>query len=227
MTDNQNRRHQRAVRVRGFITQRLADFSATGVARHLFAQLQMLITKLESLAAEQVAGITEARQHSEGRGSARRALRQALQAINSVARAMGVANEFPVPDRDNDNNLLHAARAFVPKCLARKAEFLAHEMPDDFIEDLQACIVALETAIAEHGDAVGDHVQASDAIDEIIEDIEEVIDNLDATTRPRSADNLPVLTEWLSARHVERAPRRAQASATPPSGAAPSAPPAA
>ena len=221
MTDNQNRRHQRAVRVRGFIAQRLEDYSATGVVRQLYAQLQALITKLESLAAAQVAGISEARQHTDNRGSARLALRQALEAISSVARAMGVANEFPLPDRDNDNNLLHAARAFVLKCLARKAEFLAHEMPADFIEDLQADILALETAIAEHGDAVGDHIQASDAIDVTIDELDEVIDKLDAIMRPKYAGNRPVLTEWLSARHVERAPRRSQPSAPPPTGAAP------
>ena len=226
MTDNQNRRLQRAVRVRGFIAQRLADFSATGVVLTLYAQLQTLITKLESLAAAQVAGISDAREHTESRGSARLALRQAMQAINSVARAIGVATEFPVPLRDNDNNLLHAARAFVPKASDRKAEFLAHEMPADFIEDLQAHIAALETAIADQGDAVGDHVQAGDAIDLTIEELDDVIDKLDSVMRPKYADNRPVLTEWLSARHVERAPRRSQTSAPPATGTTPPAPPA-
>ena len=224
MTDNQNRKHQRAVRVRGFVTQRLDEYSATGVVRQLHATLLTLITKLESLAAAQVTGFSAARQHTESRGSARLALRQAMEAINSVARAMGVAAEFPLPERDNDNNLLNAARAFVPKALARKAEFLAHEMPADFIEDLQADIAALETAIAEHGDAVGDHVQAADAIDETVDEIDEVIDKLDAIMRPKYAGNRPVLTEWLSARHVERAPRRASTSAPPPSGPTPPTP---
>ena len=226
MNDNQNRRLQRAVRVRGFIAQRRADFSTTGVVLQLYATLQTLITKLESLAAAQVAGISEAHQHTESRGSARLALRQALEAINSVARAMGVASEFPLPDHDNDNNLLHAARAFVPKASDRKAAFLAHEMPADFIEDLQAHIAALEAAIADHGDAVGDHIEASDAIDLTIDELDEVIDKLDAVIRPKYADNRPVLTEWLSARHVERAPRRAQPSAPPPAGTTPPAPPA-
>ena len=126
---------------------------------------------------------------------------------------------------DNDDNLLHSARAFVPKCLARKAEFIAHEMPPDFIEDLQADIVALENAIADHEDAVGDHIQAGDAIDITIDELDEVIDKLDAILRPKYDDNRPVLTEWLSAHHVERAPRRAQTSAPPSTGTTPPAPP--
>ena len=221
MNDNQNRKHQRAVRVREFVTQRLDDYSATGVVRQLYATLQTLVTKLESLAAAQVTGLGEARQHSESRGSARLALRQAVEAINSVARAMGVAQEFPLPERGNDNNLLNAARAFVPKALARKAEFIAHELPEDFIEDLQADIAAFATVIAEHGNAVGDHVQAGDAMDATDDEIDEVIDKLDAVFRPKYANNRPVLTEWLSARHVERAPRRKGATAPPPSGATP------
>jgi hypothetical protein len=210
------------VRVREFITQRLGEYSATGVVRQLYARLQTLIVKLESQAAAQVTGISEARAHTESRGGARLALRQALEAINSVARAMGVAKEFPLPERDNDDNLLSVAKATVPKALARKAEFLEHEMPADFIEDLQTDITALETATADHVNAVGDHIEASDGIDETDDEIDEVIDKLDAILRPKYAGNRPVLTEWLSARHVERAPRRnAGAPPPPPSGVTP------
>jgi hypothetical protein len=210
------------VRVREFIAQRLDEYSVTGVVRQLYATLQTLITKLEAQGAAQVAGISEAHQHTDNRGSARLALRQAVEAISSVARAMGLAKEFPLPDRGNDNNLLNVARAYVPKVQARQAEFLEHEMPADFIADLQANITALEAAIAEHGNAVGDHVQAGDAIDETDDQIDEVIDTLDAILRPKYANNRPVLTEWLSARHVERAPKRsAEAKTPPPSGATP------
>ena len=225
MTDHHNRKHRRAVRVREFVAQRLDEYSVTGVVRQLYATLQTLITKLESLAAAQVAGISEAHQHTDNRGSARLALRQAVEAISSVARAMGLAKEFPLPDRGNDNNLLNVARAYVPRAQARKAEFLEHELPADFIEDLQADITALEAAIAERGNAVGDHVQASDAIAETDDEIDEVIDKLDAILRPKYANNRPVLTEWLSARHVERAPKRsAGATAPPPAGATPPTP---
>ena len=224
MTDHHNRKHQRAVSVREFITQRLDEYSPTGVVRQLYAKLQTLITKFESLGAAQVAGMSEAHQHTDSRGSARLALRQAVEAISSVARAMGLAKEFPLPDGGSDNNLLNMARSYVPKVQARKAEFLEHEMPADFIEDLQADITALDTAIAEHRNAVGDHIEASGAIDETDEEIDEVIDNIDAILRPKYANNRPVLTEWLSARHVERAPQRAKASAPPPSGTTPSTP---
>ena len=91
MTDNQNRRLSMFVRVRGFIAQRLSDFSETSVARQLYTQLQAVITRVESLAAEQATGIGEARQRTQSRGSSRNALRELLETINAVARSMGVA----------------------------------------------------------------------------------------------------------------------------------------
>ena len=229
MTDNQNRRFQMFVRVREFTTQRLADFSETGVARQLFTRLQALITKLQSLAADQTTGIGEARQRTQNRGDARLALREDLEAINAVARAMDAGEQFALPDRGNDAKLLQAARSFATKALELKAQFIAHEMPADFLEDLEADIAAFETEIAEQGNAVGDHVQAGAAIDEAFEEGIEIVRQLDGIMRAKYASNRPVLAEWMSASHTERAPRHAAAAggATPTAGSStpPPAPP--
>ena len=110
MTDNHNRRFRMFVRVRDFITQRLSDFSETGVARQLYTQLQGVITRLESSSAEQASGIGQAHQRTQTRGSARLSLRDALEAIHSVAVAMGLGEEFPLPER-TDASLLQVGRA--------------------------------------------------------------------------------------------------------------------
>jgi vacuolar-type H+-ATPase subunit H len=210
------------VRVREFIAQRLNDFSETGAVRQLFTHLQTVITTIETLSAEQQTGIGEARQRTQSRGSARNALRELLEAINAVARTMGVADRFALPDRDNDARLLQAARSHAANAVALKAEFIAHEMPDDFIEDLQAAITAFASEIAEHGNAVGDHVQAGAALDDAIDDGVDTVEKLDGIMSAKYAANRAVLAEWMSASHTERAPKRSAATAPPPStGSAP------
>lgn len=215
MTDYQNRRFRMFVRVRDFITQRLSDFSETGVARQLYTQLQGVIARLESSSAEQASGIGQARQRTQSRGSARLSLRDALEAIHSVAVAMGLGEQFPLPERA-DASLLQVGRAAARDLTPLKAQFIAHEMPADFIEDLQAEIAAFETEIAEHGNAVGDHVQASEAIDEAIEEGIELVEKLDGIMRAKYASNRAVLAEWMSASHTERAPKRSANAAPPP-----------
>ena len=222
MTDTQNRRFSMFVRVREFIAQRLSDFSETGAARQLFAQLQAVITRIETLSAAQQTGIGEARQRTQSRGSARNALRELLAAINAVAGTMGVADRFVLPDRDNDARLLQAARSHAASAVLLKSEFIAHEMPDDFIEDLDAAITAFASEIAEHGNAVGDHVQAGAALDDAIDEGVDTVEKLDGIMRAKYAANRAVLAEWMSASHTERAPKRSATSAPSPStGGAP------
>ncbi len=224
MTDNENRRHRMFVRVREFLAQRLADFSETGVARQLLTALIGIITELDGHAASPAAGIGQARQHTQTRGQARRALREAIEAISRIARTMGLESQFPLPVADNDQLLLNAARAFATNALPFKAQFIAHEMPADFIEDLNADADALEAAIAEHGNAVGDHVAAGAAIDDAIDRGMDTVRKLDPIVKLKYANNPGALAEWTSASHTERAPRRAAAGGTPPAGSSPPAP---
>jgi len=164
---------------------------------------------------QQVTGIGEARQRTQTRGSTRNALRELLEAINAVARTMGVADRFSLSDRDNDGRLLQAARSFAANAAAMKADFIAHEMPGDFIDDLQASIGAFESDIAEHGNAIGDHVQAGVALDDAIDEGVEIVNKLDGIMRAKYASNRAVLAEWMSASHIEPAPHH-NASAPPP-----------
>src|SRR6266446_5248403 len=147
MDDNQNRRHQMFVRTREFIQQRIEDFSETGAVRQLFNDLKVTITLIEQLASAQVTGIGQARLGTETRGEARAELGDDLDAIFGVARTMGVESQFQRPTANNDDALLHAARSFATNALPLKAQFIAHEMPADFLDDLNADINGLEAAI--------------------------------------------------------------------------------
>src|SRR6266576_6838829 len=179
MNDRQNRRHQMFIRVREFFAPRESDFSEAGMARQLFTQLKETIAALDNHGAAQVSGLGQARQRTQTRGDARLALREDMQAINRAARIMAVANQFPLPPFGNDPNLLTAARACARDVVPLKAGFITHEMPADFIEDLNANIQALETEIAEQSGAVDDHINASAAIDDTIDNGFEIVQKLD------------------------------------------------
>jgi hypothetical protein len=225
MNDRQNRRHQMFIRVREFFAPRENDFSPGGMARQLFAQLKAVITELDSLVAAQASGVGQARQRTQTRGDARLALTEDLQAINRAARAMGLAEQFPVPPFGNDRNLIAAGRSAASSAVALKADFILHEMPDNFIEELNDNITALETEIAEQSGAVDDHVNAAAAIDDKIDTGFEIVRKLDGLVRNKYADNPGVLAEWAAASHTERAPRRSTPTPVPAPTGGPTPPP--
>ena len=215
MNDNQNRRHESFIRSRDYFAQVANQFASNGVAQQTAAAFTTAIAQIEAKAAAQTGGIGQARQHTVTRAEARRELRADLEAINRAARIMGLQNEFQLPAEDNDRLLLNAARAFAANALPLKAQFIAHEMPEDFLEDLAADIDAFETAIANQSDAIGGHVAAGEALDDLFDAATEHQKKLDGFMRNKFADNAEILAEWTRASHVERAPRRAKPAPPP------------
>jgi len=215
MNDNHNRRHESFIRSRDNFAQVADQFAPNGVAQQTAAAFATTITKIEATAAAQTGGVGQARQHTVTRAEARRELRADLEAINRAARIMGLQNEFQLPPEDNDRLLLNAARAFAANALPLKTQFIAHEMAADFLEDLAADIAAFETAIANQNDAIGGHVAASQALEDLFDEGTEQQKDLDGFMRNKFANNAEILAEWTRASHVERAPRRAKPAPPP------------
>ena len=208
MNDNHNRRLDSFIRSRDNFAEVSDQFAPNGVAQQTAAQFAAKIEQIIAKAAAQTGGMGMARQHTITRGDARREVRLDLEAINRAARIMGLANEFQLPPEGNDRLLLNAARAFAANALPLKAQFIAHEMPADFLEDLAADIAAFEEAIADQSDAVGGHVAAGAALENLFEEGTELQKQLDGFMRNKFANNAERLAEWTRASHVERAPRR-------------------
>jgi len=214
MDDNQNRTYQRAVRVREFNAQRIADFSETGVARQFFNDLIAAIADAKRLGEAQATGIGQARQGTLSRRDARAAVQRAVDAIFRIARAMGLEAQFQRPANGTDEALLNTAHSYATNALPLKARFLAYDMPADFIDDLNEDIAELEAAIANQGNAVGDHVSASAELEDALDRCDDAVRNEDPIMKNKYADDPGALAEWISASHAERAPRRKKT--TPP-----------
>ena len=131
---------------------------------------------------------------------------------------MGLEGQFKRPPNATEEALLNTAHSYATNAGPLKAQFIAHEMPADFIEDLNEDIAELETASDSRADAVGDHVSASAGLDDAIDRCLEIIRKLDPIMKNKYADDPGTLAEWISASHVERAPRRKkpEGGSTPP-----------
>lgn len=227
MNDNETRRHQMFLRVQSVGSARSADFAANSIGQQLYATLSAIITEIEGHAASEVSGSGLSRQGTTTRRQAREALREDLEAISRTARAMatmsdaavpGLDNKFRLPRGNNDQQLLSAARAYAVDALPFKAQFIAHELPADFLEDLAADIEAMEAAISEQSGGLGNRVSAGAAIDDAIDRGVEVKRKLDVIMKNKYANNPAVLAEWISASHTERAPKRKKGTEEPPDG---------
>ena len=221
MRDSENRRRDTFVRVQSFGNEHVADFPAGGVAAQLFTALTATINELDGHAASQSSSDGVARQGTTTRSQARQALREDLEAISRTARAMsddvpGLDDKFRLPRVDNDSTLLNSARAFAGDATPLSAQFIAHELPADFLTTLNANVTAFETSVDTQAGGVGQRITAGTAIDEAIEKGMAIVRKLDALVKNKFAHNRAVLAEWTSASHTERGPRhRSQPTTVP------------
>lgn len=213
MNDNENRKHQMFVRVNDFGAAHKSDFAPSSLGKQLFSTLATIITELDGHAASETSARGSARQGTGTRSQARDELRADLEAIRRTARAMsdevpGLDDKFRVPHDNNDSSLLSAARAALQDAPEYSAQFIAHEMPADFLDDLRDDIARMEESISSQGSGVGEHVAAGAAIDDAIRRGFETVRKLDAIVRNKYAGNPAVLAAWDSGSHIERAPKR-------------------
>jgi hypothetical protein len=135
-----------------------------------------------------------------------------MRAIARTARAMaldtpGLENKFRLPRSGGDQALLQAARAFVADATPLKAEFIRHELPASFIEDMQDEIADLQRAIDEQNTGRDAHITATVSIETTVERGIKAVRRLDAIVRNKFRDDSATLAAWEHARHVERAAR--------------------
>jgi hypothetical protein len=221
MNDQDSRIHQMAIRIRELMAQCINEFAAGGAAHQYYAELQTDITDFEQKAAAHGTGLSEAKQGTKTRGQTRDVLEQLLNLIRSVAKVLGIEDNFPRSAKDNDDELLQTADIYAAHALPRKAQFIAHELPPDFLEDLAAAKAAFQAGIAEQNNAVGDHVSAREELDHSRDNLVAKVRNLGAVYKVRYANNPGKLAEWTTASHIERPARKTKAAEPTPSDTTP------
>jgi len=148
-----------------------------------------------------------------------RGLQTDVEMIYQASRVMGMDGLFPRPALNNDENLLQAAASYATNALPLKAQFIAHELPPDFLEQLAEDKTAFEAAISEQKNAVGDRISARRELEDALDRRVQAVRKFNGLVRVRYAHNPGQLAEWTAASHIERAPRgerTPQPSPTPP-----------
>jgi hypothetical protein len=178
----------------------------------LLSQLSTAVGELDADAASQVSGSGSARGGTSSKAVARAVLRETLDAISHTAHSVafdtpGLDDKFRVPRGHGDQGLLSAARAFAQDAEPIAAQFVAHELPQTFLTNLQARIDALEEAREEQRAARDAHITARRRIEAALEHSLEAVQRLDPIVANKLHDDPVAASVWRTARHVERDPR--------------------
>ncbi len=111
-----------------------------------------------------------------------------------------------------DQALLTGARAFLADATPLAAEFIKHEMPADFLDELKNQIAEFEATLNQRTAAKGAQVSATAGITDAIGRGMIAANRLDAIVRNKFRGNVSVLAAWTRASHVERTSRPAKPS---------------
>lgn len=212
MKDTENRRYEMFARARDFGAAHTSAFAPATRGGALFAELNAVVLELEAHATTQSSATSSAQQGTTTKAVARDRLRRQLEAINHTAHALahdmpGLDDKFRMPRGNNDQNLLHTARAFAADAAPFAPKFIEFELPPSFSADLEAAIADFEQAVSHQQTGTQSHVAATAAIDATIERGMNIVSQLDAIVRNKFSDDAATLAAWQSARHTQRAPR--------------------
>lgn len=213
MNDTQTKSFEMFRRVDGFGAEHAADFPDSSLGGEKFAALGGVIDELEEQGTEQSAGGSAARSSTGAKRAAREELRRQMAAISETARAMestrpGIAASFRMPNTNGDQALLNAARAFAEAAVPLKNEFIRHELPASFIEDLNTAVGAFEGALGSQNQNTERRVTATAAIEAVVERGRQLVRELDAIVGNKYRKDGATLAAWESASRVVRLPRK-------------------
>jgi hypothetical protein len=220
MNSLNTRRLEMLVRVRDFGAAHRDLFPASTLGGKMFAAVGSAVGALSQQAASQVSGRGTARGGSSSKAAARAALRERLQTISRTARALaldnpGLDDKFRVPQSNGHQALLSAGRAFADDAGPLAKAFIAHDMPANFLTELNADLKEFEQAIREHAVGKDTHVAARAGIDTAMEAGLAAVQRLDAIVANRLRDDPTTVAVWDSVRHVERTARTKNGVHTP------------
>lgn len=211
MNDSDRRRYEMQVRVVQFGADNAGDF--TGIATAKFTELGTLVSEIEAESAAQQAGFGEAAQQFEVKDTARENLRDEMSAISRTAKSMeyaidGIADKFLFQRNMSDANMLAKARAFHTESAPYEADFIAYGLPTTFRADLNTAADAFEASFGNTASATAEHVAATADTAAKIRQGMVIVRTLDGIVRNIYANNPGKLAAWLSASHVEKAPKK-------------------
>jgi hypothetical protein len=213
MKDTETRVLDAGLRAREFSNVHTARIPAGNDAHGLFAELNTVLPNLQASTAEQGSGSRGAMEGSTSKAAARDELMRDLQAIARGARSLaitrpGLEDKFRSPRSPNDQGLLGIARGFEAELGPFKDDLIKRGLPATFDEALNHHMNDFEEALSHKTQKTETRVRATAEIEEKVDDVLRILRELNPIMQNLFADDPGMLTAWISASHVERAPKR-------------------
>ena len=218
MNNRETRRYDVFVRVQTFGTDNAADFAAGSTAATNFATVTTVVTGLNTAKAGQKPGRDTSKEVLLD------AIRLDIQNITRTAAAIdqttpGFADSFRPPAQFNPNALLTTADKFIQQLTAQPAlvaQFVAHEMPANFVAALQADRAAYGTDTTQRETKREAGVGNTATIGTLIAQGMKAVTTLDAIMHNKYASQPAKMAAWLTAAHIERDAQRGTTPTPPP-----------
>ena len=211
MNDRDRRRYEMLVRVKQFGIDNAGDF--TGIATTKFNAIGTIVDDTDTKAAAQQSGFAEAAQQFEVKDTARENLRDEMSDISRTAKSMeyefdGISDKFRFQRNMSDADLLAKGRAFVIEAGPYALDFKAYGMPSTLIADLTAACDAFEATFSTTASAQAEHVAATADTASKIREGMVAVRTVDGIVQNKYAGDPDKLAAWLSAKHVEKDPKK-------------------
>lgn len=217
MNDRDRRRYEAVARVAQFGVDNAADFS--GFIAGKFSEIAAKSTEIETIAGTKESEFGEFGQAFEQKATARENLREDMAAIARTARAMeyqfdGISDLFQYRRNLPDAQLLARARAFFDDSAAYESDFVDYGLSATFRDELKNAADAFEASMDTGATATAERVAATADVSARVAEGMQLIRVLDAPVRNVYAGNVGKLAAWISAKTVEKDPKKT----TPPPG---------
>ena len=214
MNDRDRREYEMFLLALLFLDKNSSDFSAIPAVAAAIAVLQTETQKLSDLGADKVSTTGEAKDATIQKGDLRDALRDAMQDIADMWRPMAknyenAQNKFRMPN-GSDQLMIDTAGSFIEDAAPLAAAFVARGMPAGFIADLTAKRDAFEAVINESAEARLERIGTNAEFREPLKKCRAAVEDVDPIVKMVYRNNPAKRAEWLSATHVERAPKRSK-----------------
>lgn len=133
--------------------------------------------------------------------------------VSRIANSMeyafdGISDKFRFQQNKSDADMLAKARAFHSESATYEADFIAYGMPATFRTDLNDAANAFEASFSNTASATAEHVAATADTSAKIREGMVKVRILDGIVRNVYANDPGKLAAWISASHVEKAPKK-------------------
>lgn len=184
-----------------------ADYAAIAEAAAQFAVVQSARDALHNYFATQASG---GRAEAVAQKAALKfAIKRKMKRFSRTARAIaitetGFAENFKVPEGNNDHQLIAVGRQMVAQATTHNAKFVALGIPASLKTALEQDLDDFEAAINAKASAQSETVGATAGVDEEVDKLMEAAKVLDAIMQNVYDDEPVKHASWKTARHIKR-----------------------